>query len=75
MLAQVGKFVDSAVRPVVTLGLAATVVYMAVVQGQPEATTVVTTTAVLVIGFWFKDRNADKAADAALKGTNEAPRS
>jgi tetrahydromethanopterin S-methyltransferase subunit D len=59
------RFIDGLVRPVVTLGFGGTVIYMALIQGNHDAVTVVTTTAVLCIGFWFKDRNQDKAADTA----------
>lgn len=59
------RLIDGMVRPLVTLGFAATVIYMALIQGNHDAVIVVTTTAVLVIGFWFKDRNLDKAADTA----------
>lgn len=65
------EFIDSLVRPVITLGFASVVVYMAIVQGIREAVTVVTTTAVLVIGFWFKDRVQEKAALVAAKVAEE----
>ena len=61
----VARFIDGLVRPIITLGFATTVIYMAIVMGNRDAVTVVTTTAVLCIGFWFKDRNLDKAADTA----------
>ena len=65
-LESIGKFIDGAVRPAITFGLAAVLAYMAVGQGNRDAIVAVIALTPMAVGFWFKDRNTDKAADATI---------
>ena len=61
-----GKFVDGLVRPLVTGGLVAAVIYMAVATENRDAAIALIGLTSMALTFWFKDRAADKAAEAAV---------
>jgi hypothetical protein len=64
--------IDGLVRPLVTVGLVAALVYMAVVQSDENARAAALTLGTSVVSFWFGTRQADKAADAAIAVAKQA---
>lgn len=66
MIEALGKFIDGLVRPSVTTGFVAAIIYMALVQALPEAQSTVNNLGIAVVSFWFGTRTADKQADAVL---------
>jgi hypothetical protein len=68
----VAKFIDGLVRPAVTGGLVAAIVYLGVVQGSDEAVSTILNLGIAVVSFWFGTRTADKAADAAIAAAKES---
>lgn len=56
MLTDIGNFVRMLVRPVITLGLVASLIYVGVVQQNKEVITALVGMSGVASTFWFNDR-------------------